>query len=97
MRAYEVRGNSLDSVVAVEREHPKPLAGQVLLRIGILTGAHGDVPTMSILFKHVRVLGVYVGSREMFENMNRAIALHRLRPVVDRVFPSTGRWMHSAT
>jgi len=23
----------------------------------------------------------------MFEAMNRAIALHRLRPVVDRVFP----------
>jgi NADPH:quinone reductase-like Zn-dependent oxidoreductase len=55
--------------------------------IGVLTGTHGDVPTANVLFKHVRVLGVYVGSREMFENMNRAIALHRLRPVVDRVFP----------
>jgi NADPH:quinone reductase-like Zn-dependent oxidoreductase len=28
-----------------------------------------------------------VGSREGFENMNRAIASHQLRPVVDRVFP----------
>jgi NADPH:quinone reductase-like Zn-dependent oxidoreductase len=36
--------------------------------------------------KNVRVQGIYVGSREMFEAMNRAIALHRLRPVVDRVF-----------
>ena len=33
------------------------------------------------------VLGIYVGSRAMFEDMNRAIALHKLRPVVDRVFP----------
>ena len=28
-------------------------------------------------------------SRETFEAMNRAIAQHRLRPVVDRVFPFT--------
>jgi hypothetical protein len=31
--------------------------------------------------------GVFVGSREMFEAMNRAIVLHRLHPVIDRVFP----------
>jgi len=35
----------------------------------------------------VRVQGVLVGSRADFEAMNRAIALHQLRPVVDRVFP----------
>ena len=29
----------------------------------------------------------FVGSREMFEAMNRAITLHQMRPVVDRVFP----------
>ena len=33
------------------------------------------------------MLGIYVGSRAMFEDMNRAIALHKLRPVVDSVFP----------
>jgi NADPH:quinone reductase-like Zn-dependent oxidoreductase len=37
--------------------------------------------------KNVRVQGIYVGSRDMFEAMNRAISLHQLRPVVDRVFP----------
>jgi NADPH:quinone reductase-like Zn-dependent oxidoreductase len=42
---------------------------------------------MSILMKGVRVQGIFVGSREMFESMNRAIALHQTRPVVDRVFP----------
>src|SRR5229473_973737 len=30
---------------------------------------------------------ISVGSRADFESMNRAIALHRLRPVIDRVFP----------
>jgi NADPH:quinone reductase-like Zn-dependent oxidoreductase len=34
----------------------------------------------------VRLQGIYVGSREMFEEMNRAIALAEMRPVIDRVF-----------
>ncbi len=38
------------------------------------------------LMKGVRIQGIFVGSREMFETMNRAIALHGLKPVVDRVF-----------
>jgi NADPH:quinone reductase-like Zn-dependent oxidoreductase len=28
-----------------------------------------------------------VGNRDSFEAMNRAIAQHRIRPVIDRVFP----------
>ena len=33
---------------------------------------------------------ISVGSRADFEAMNRAIALHRLRPVIDRTFPFAG-------
>jgi NADPH:quinone reductase-like Zn-dependent oxidoreductase len=33
---------------------------------------------------HIR--GIYVGSRQNFVEMNRAIEQTRLRPVVDRVF-----------
>jgi NADPH:quinone reductase-like Zn-dependent oxidoreductase len=37
---------------------------------------------------HVSLIGsISVGSRADFEAMNRAIALHRLRPVIDRTFP----------
>jgi NADPH:quinone reductase-like Zn-dependent oxidoreductase len=61
-------------------------AGGRISLIGILTGG-GEVNPLPILMKNVRVQGIYVGSREMFEAMNRAIALHELRPVVDRVFP----------
>jgi NADPH:quinone reductase-like Zn-dependent oxidoreductase len=61
------------------------IGGRVSL-IGILTGGAAEVNTVPILMKNLRVQGIYVGSREMFEAMNRAIALHRLRPVVDRVF-----------
>jgi NADPH:quinone reductase-like Zn-dependent oxidoreductase len=54
--------------------------------IGLLTGSEGTVNPMPILGKQIQVQGIFVGSREMFEAMNRAIALHQLRPVVDRVF-----------
>ena len=54
--------------------------------IGVLTGA-GEAGVTPILMKNVRVQGIYVGSHAMFEDMNRAIALHGMKPVVDRVFP----------
>ncbi len=62
------------------------LGGRISL-IGVLSGATGQVNPLPVLMKGVRVQGIFVGSREMFEAMNRAIALHKLRPVVDRVFP----------
>ncbi len=61
------------------------LAGSISL-IGVLTGAAEANPT-PIMRKSLSVRGIYVGSREMFQAMNRAIALHRLVPVIDRVFP----------
>jgi NADPH:quinone reductase-like Zn-dependent oxidoreductase len=54
--------------------------------IGVLTGRAGTVPTAEIMWKQIRVMGVLVGSRDMFEAMNRALTTHQLRPVVDRVF-----------
>ncbi len=62
------------------------IGGRISL-IGILTGGGGEVNPIAVLMKNLRVQGIYVGSRAMFEAMNRAIALHQLRPVVDRVFP----------
>jgi NADPH:quinone reductase-like Zn-dependent oxidoreductase len=60
------------------------MGGQISL-IGVLSGG-GQTNPMPILMKNVRVQGIFVGSREMFEAMNRAIVANRLRPVVDRVF-----------
>jgi NADPH:quinone reductase-like Zn-dependent oxidoreductase len=34
----------------------------------------------------IRVQGIFVGSREMFADMNSAIAHHRMHPIVDRIF-----------
>lgn len=47
----------------------------------------GEIDPAPIMRSGVILRGVRVGSREMFEAMNRAIAFHRLRPVIDRVFP----------
>jgi D-arabinose 1-dehydrogenase-like Zn-dependent alcohol dehydrogenase len=33
------------------------------------------------------VTGIYVGSRADFEAMNRFLTQHKIRPLVDRVFP----------
>jgi NADPH:quinone reductase-like Zn-dependent oxidoreductase len=37
--------------------------------------------------KNIRLQGIFVGSRAMFEAMNRAIEANQMHPVVDRVFP----------
>jgi NADPH:quinone reductase-like Zn-dependent oxidoreductase len=60
--------------------------GGVVALIGVLTGTAGPIPTAAILRRHMRVQGIYVGSREMFDEMNRAVALHGLKPHIDRVF-----------
>ena len=61
--------------------------GHVAL-IGVLSGG-GEVNPMPVLMKAVRLQGVFVGSRAMFEAMNRAVAERKMRPVIDRVFPFT--------
>jgi NADPH:quinone reductase-like Zn-dependent oxidoreductase len=54
--------------------------------IGVLSGTSTSLDVIPILMQKLRVSGVMVGSRETFETMNRAITLHKLRPVVDKVF-----------
>ena len=61
-------------------------AGGFITVIGLLTGTGGEINPLGILFRAAHVVGIRVGSREMFEDMNRAISLHRMRPIIDRVF-----------
>ena len=53
--------------------------------IGVLAGK-GDFNATSILMKAVKMQGIFVGSREMFEDMNNFINEHLIKPVVDKVF-----------
>lgn len=57
--------------------------GGAIAYIGVLTGADEPLPLPLILHKQVHIHGIYVGSREDFEDMNRAVKLWQVRPVVE--------------
>ena len=84
-------GRGVDYVVEVGGAGTLPrsveatrLGGSISL-IGVLTG--GEINPTPMMRKNLVVRGIYVGSRQMFEAMNLAIALHKIKPVIDRVFP----------
>lgn len=55
--------------------------------IGALSGGKGEISPVTILMKSIKVQGVFVGSRQMFEQMNQMLCLHsHLKPVIDKVF-----------
>ena len=57
--------------------------------IGGVSGFTSEMAFAEVLGKSAVIRGIYVGSREMFTAMNRAFALHQLKPAIDRVFPLT--------
>jgi NADPH:quinone reductase-like Zn-dependent oxidoreductase len=85
-------GRGVDLVVEVGGSGTLPKAikalahGGVAAQIGVLTGPAEALDVRPILAKHLKIHGVYVGSRADFEAMNRAIAQAGLKPVVDKVF-----------
>ena len=56
-------------------------------QIGVLSGIEQPLFIPALLSKQVRLQGIYVGSRTMFESMNRALTLHRLQPIICKTFP----------
>jgi NADPH:quinone reductase-like Zn-dependent oxidoreductase len=55
--------------------------------IGALSGATGELSPVTILMKAIRLQGIFVGSRQMFEQMNLMLCQRsQLKPVIDRVF-----------
>ncbi len=61
--------------------------GGTLSLIGVLAGAKPDFNLALVVMQNIRLQGVTVGSRDQFEEMLAAISAHKLRPVIDRVFP----------
>ncbi len=57
--------------------------GGTIAQVGVLTGPSSgeQLPLPAILHKQARIRGIYVGSRQDFVEMNRAIALTQMRPV----------------
>jgi len=60
--------------------------GRVSL-IGVLTGFDTKVDPHPAMVKGLCLQAIVVGSRAMFEDLNRALAVTGLRPVIDSVFP----------
>lgn len=60
------------------------IGGHVAM-IGALTGAANFNP-VTVFMKAVRLQGIFTGSRTLFEEMNKAITVNKLKPVIDRVF-----------
>jgi NADPH:quinone reductase-like Zn-dependent oxidoreductase len=60
------------------------LGGHIAV-IGVLSGKGSVDPTL-ILMKALRMHGIFVGSREMFERMVSFIETHSIKPVIDSVF-----------
>lgn len=59
--------------------------GGNIVTIGVVAGK-GEFNPVPIFMKYIKLQGIFVGSREMFEAMNKCISENKLKPVVDKIF-----------
>lgn len=57
--------------------------GGTIAQIGVLSGPAEPIPVPMILHKQVHIRGIYVGSRENFEEMNREISDTKMKPAFE--------------
>lgn len=82
-------GRGVDHVVEVggagtlERSIRAVRPSGIVSLIGVLAGGAGEVNLGPVVTQNIRLQGITVGSRDLFEAMNRAIALHKVRPPLD--------------
>jgi len=65
------------------------IGGHIAL-IGILTGLKGEVPTMLLMAKQIKLKGIIVGSRAHQLDMVRGLEATGIKPVIDKTFPLAG-------
>lgn len=84
-------GRGLDHVIEVggtgtlARSVKSVRVGGHIALIGALNMS-GEFNPIPVFMKGIRVQGIFVGSRRMFEDMNRVIETAHLTPVIDRTF-----------
>jgi NADPH:quinone reductase-like Zn-dependent oxidoreductase len=84
-------GRGVDHVVenvggtSLQRSIAATAVGGSIHVIGVID--RGGINPYDIQFKALNVRGIRMGPRCLFEDVNRLIEQHRIRPVVDRVFP----------
>jgi NADPH:quinone reductase-like Zn-dependent oxidoreductase len=85
-------GRGADCVVEVGGVTTMPRSFNAVARggkvgmVGVLGGHAGSANPLSLAGKGASAHGVFVGTREMFLEMNRAIEVNGIRPIVDKIF-----------
>jgi len=69
--------------------------------IGVMTRPDGDLSPYPLMTKAAMVRGVFVGGREHFDALMKAVAVNKLEPVIDKVFdfdaaPEAYKYLKSA-
>jgi NADPH:quinone reductase-like Zn-dependent oxidoreductase len=88
----QVGGSGIDHVVEVggagtlTQSMRAVRGGGRISVIGVLAGGAGQLSLLPLLMRNLTAQGIFVGSKAMSEAMNRAITLHKMRPVIDRTF-----------
>jgi NADPH:quinone reductase-like Zn-dependent oxidoreductase len=59
--------------------------GEIKL-IGVMTRPEGDLSPYPLMFKGATLRGIFVGGRQLFVDLLRAMAQNRIEPIIDRVF-----------
>jgi NADPH:quinone reductase-like Zn-dependent oxidoreductase len=86
-------GRGVDHIIEVggigtlARSYESVAYGGRIALIGVLAGLTGEANPIVMMVKGATMNGIYVGSRAMFEQMNCAIEVNQIRPVVDKFFP----------
>ena len=69
--------------------------------IGVMTRPEGDLSPYPLMTKAAMVRGIFVGAREHFDGLMKAVAVNKLHPVVDKTFdfeaaPDAYKYLKSA-
>jgi NADPH:quinone reductase-like Zn-dependent oxidoreductase len=85
-------GRGVDHVIEVGGPATLPQSitacrtGGHIALIGVLTGFDAEVSVPALFSNQIRITGISIGSRQDQEDMTRAIAVNRLKPVIDSRF-----------
>ena len=55
--------------------------------VGGLTGYGGDLPSAVLINKTARAIGILVGSRAQLKDMQAFMTAHRMKPVIEKIYP----------
>jgi NADPH:quinone reductase-like Zn-dependent oxidoreductase len=75
-------GSLAQSIVAAR------IGGHISM-IGIMSGIKGEVPTLALMAKQIKLQGIIVGSRRHQQDMIRGLEAIGIKPVIDKTFPLT--------